>query len=101
MNKLTRDTDIAGADIEITGLVTGVGFRYFAQRRAAALGLKGFVRNMQDNSVEVTVEGERAKIEEFHAQLLSGPDGAQITNVSFHWKSAHHGFSDFTIEPTR
>ncbi|MCA9737620.1 MAG: acylphosphatase, partial [Gemmatimonadetes bacterium] len=37
----------------ITGVVQGVGFRWFTQRSACALGVKGTVRNAEDGSVEV------------------------------------------------
>ena len=41
----------------IRGRVQGVGFRYFAQRAAAELGLTGYVRNLDDGRVEVYAAG--------------------------------------------
>ena len=38
----------------VRGRVQGVGFRYFAQRAAAELGLTGYVRNLDDGRVEVS-----------------------------------------------
>ena len=37
----------------VTGRVQGVGFRYFAQRRALEIGLQGWARNLDDGRVEV------------------------------------------------
>ena len=43
--------------ITITGTVQGVFFRTFIKEKADELGLKGFVRNLDDGRVEVVVEG--------------------------------------------
>ena len=37
----------------VKGRVQGVGFRWFVQREAAELGLRGWVRNTDDGHVEV------------------------------------------------
>ena len=48
--------------IKIFGVVQGVGFRYFTFRNAKNLGLKGYVKNLEDGSVEALFEGENEKI---------------------------------------
>ena len=45
----------------------GVGFRYYANAEAARLGVAGFVRNLDDGSVEVEAEGERDAVANFVA----------------------------------
>ena len=42
----------------------GVGYRFFATRVARRLGLKGWIQNNRDGSVEATVEGEKDAINE-------------------------------------
>ncbi len=41
--------------IKVTGVVQGVGYRAWAKRLAAELGVKGYVKNMDDGSVEMVV----------------------------------------------
>ena len=45
------------------GRVQGVGFRYFVQRQATALGICGWVKNCEDGSVRMLLQGERAAVE--------------------------------------
>ncbi len=65
----------------IGGSVQGVGFRMFAQHKAAALGLSGWVRNLPDGGVEVYAIGGAAKLSEFAAALHIGPRMAQVRTV--------------------
>lgn len=69
------------------GLVQGVGYRWYAARRAEALGLKGFVKNLYDGTVEVEAEGDRSMLEELIQQLKVGPRSARVTNLKIEWGS--------------
>src|SRR2546421_8024107 len=57
----------------VRGDVQGVGFRYFVQRKADQLGVRGWVRNNDDGTVEVVAEGERAALEQLASALEGGP----------------------------
>ena len=65
----------------IHGRVQGVGFRGTCSRRALDLGLKGWVRNCRDGSVEVQVEGLPHAIAELRAWCEQGPPGARVKQV--------------------
>jgi len=65
----------------VSGIVQGVGFRYFVYRHASALGLKGYARNLWDGSVEVFVEGEESVISELHQHLKQGPRHSSVDSV--------------------
>ena len=65
----------------VEGEVQGVGFRYFAVRRAVRIGVSGWVRNLPDGRVEALAEGSAAALAEFEAELWRGPSGALVTNV--------------------
>lgn len=56
----------------VTGRVQGVGFRYFTYSIANKYELKGWVRNLQNGSVEVMVQGEEGRIENLKKYLLRG-----------------------------
>jgi len=65
----------------VEGEVQGVGFRYFAVRRALRIGVSGWVRNLPDGRVEALAEGSLAALAEFEAALRRGPDMAAVTNL--------------------
>jgi acylphosphatase len=85
------------AMITVSGLVQGVGYRWFANRHAQALGLTGYVQNNYDDTVTVEVEGERRVIEELIVQLRTGPRSAQVYDVNVEWGDARHLFTGFRI----
>jgi acylphosphatase len=65
----------------ILGHVQGVGFRSSCSRRAIDLGLKGWVRNLRDGSVEVQAEGGPLALSELRAWCEKGPPGARVQCV--------------------
>src|SRR5437016_12492562 len=72
----------------VRGDVQGVGFRYFVQRKANQLGLRGWVRNNDDGTVEVVAEGDRAQLEELARALEGGPRMARVDRVETQWSTA-------------
>lgn len=66
----------------VHGMVQGVGFRYSTQREAQHLGLKGYVRNMDDGCVEVLACGEAEQVEKLVSWLKAGgPRSARVEKV--------------------
>ena len=72
---------MASMHIVIRGKVQGVGFRWFARVAARRLELKGWVRNLDDGSVEVAAAGPRESLDMFRRQLTEGPDGARVESI--------------------
>lgn len=68
----------------VRGLVQGVGFRHWTRREGERLGIRGFVRNLADGSVEVQAAGEAERIAQLEQRLHRGPPGAQVTLVEPH-----------------
>lgn len=66
----------------VSGMVQGVGFRWFVARHARALGLGGYARNLADGRVEVVACGGApeaiARLEEL---LREGPAHAAVERV--------------------
>ena len=68
--------------LRITGRVQGVGYRLWASRVAASLGLRGWVRNRLDGSVEALVIGAPEDVAAMVGACRNGPRGAQVAGVS-------------------
>ena len=83
--------------IVVEGLVQGVGFRWFASRRAEALGLTGYVKNLYNGNVELDVEGDRSLIEDFIKEVKVGPRSAQVTNLRLSWEAPSNTYIHFEI----
>jgi acylphosphatase len=65
----------------VRGQVQGVGFRWFVRQQARTLGVRGWVRNRADGSVEVEADGEPTALAQLRASLARGPAGARVTSV--------------------
>ena len=85
------------ANIMVKGTVQGVGFRYFVFHRATDLGLKGFVRNNSNGTVEIEIEGDKLIIEEFMKRVKVGPKTSSVTDMKIQWKEFKHQYSTFAV----
>jgi acylphosphatase len=65
----------------VKGRVQGVGFRWFVQREAAQLGLRGWVRNTPEGDVEVLAAGTQEQLRELHASLQRGSRGSRVDRI--------------------
>ena len=65
----------------VRGRVQGVGYRWFAQKAAAGLGLSGYARNLDDGRVEVYAAGPEEKLSEMAGMLYRGPRWADVHGV--------------------
>ncbi len=68
----------------VRGRVQGVGFRWFVHREAAALGLRGTVRNNDHGEVEVIAAGDLETLAELRAELRKGSRGSRVDAVIEH-----------------
>ncbi len=82
----------------VEGRVQGVGFRYYTLERATSHGLRGYVRNMPDGSVEVRAEGARQDLEALLADLRCGPGMSRVSNViATFLEAGSEGFREFSV----
>ena len=65
----------------ISGLVQGVGYRFFTQRAAARHQILGYVRNLPDGRVEVFAEADAEAVEAFKHDLTAGPIAAKVEHI--------------------
>lgn len=66
----------------VYGRVQGVGFRFFVEREARRLALRGWVRNRHDGSVECMAIGPPEALDQLHHKLRQGPPGARVELVN-------------------
>jgi len=86
------------AEVYAAGIVQGVGFRPFVHRIATDHGLKGFVSNLGDVGVRISVEGEEAEIKGFIKDLeTKAPPIASVEKIEVRWGSYKSRFRDFEI----
>ena len=84
--------------LRIVGRVQGVGFRWWAVRRAGELGLTGWVMNADDErGVELVAEGEPHSLDRLEALVREGPPGARIESVEARRAAASGEFTRFSI----
>jgi acylphosphatase len=86
-----------GAHLRISGVVQGVGYRYFCYMKATQLDLVGWVRNNPDSSVELTVEGDRSAVESLIDQLKVGPHSAVVRGFDIKWLEFSGQFKSFDV----
>jgi len=84
--------------IIISGRVQGVSFRYFTLKNARQLGLKGWVKNLDDGSVEVVVQCQPEELAPFLKILERGPMLARVERVECREIATSEIYSQFTIE---
>lgn len=89
--------DMVRVRLRIKGMVQGVFFRAATVERANRLGVKGWVRNCPDGTVEVVAEGERKKLADLATWCDHGPPGAHVHNVEVKWEDYQGEFKDFRI----
>lgn len=83
----------------VSGMVQGVGFRYFAERAAMHLKVMGYVRNLRDGRVEVYAIAAAESLAALRRDLERGPHGATVTSVTEEEAVVEPRFADeFSIE---
>jgi hydrogenase maturation protein HypF len=94
-------TSMIHAQIKVSGLVQGVGFRPFVFRLAHELGLAGWVRN-DSEGVEIAVEGARQQVLSLIARLQSEPPAlARVEKVTHDLAQEITGLQGFTITASK
>lgn len=86
--------------LAIAGRVQGVGFRYSMQREAGRLGVRGWVRNRRDGSVEAWIQGSEESVAALTEWARRGPAGARVTDLRVAPAEADGTLDGFEQRPT-
>lgn len=79
------------------GRVQGVGFRFFVQQNAAELGLCGWVRNMEDGSVTMEVQGAAEAVEALWNRIWQGNGFIRVSGLTAEARETTESERDFVI----
>ena len=85
------------AHIFYSGLVQGVGFRYTAKSLASKVGVKGWVKNLEDGRVEVVLEGRDDNLKTFLDEVDKSFVGHYVKNRQVNWEEPNKEFDGFDI----
>jgi acylphosphatase len=75
-------TPLAAKRFYVSGSVQGVGYRFFVQRAASTLGVRGYVKNLFDGRVEVYAIAPDEILKVLREQLKRGPRFASVDEVT-------------------
>ncbi len=85
--------------LKIEGRVQGVGYRAWAIVEAEALGLRGWVRNRRDGSVEALLIGAEERVAAMIEAASEGPPAARVASINAS-PAEDDGSAGFTPRPT-
>lgn len=85
-------------EITVSGLVQGVGFRYFIYSKAQNLGLKGYTKNLISGKVVTVVEGEKHLVDELVDYIKIGPSRSHVKSFSADLFEFKNEFTTFEIK---
>ncbi|MFQ5465208.1 MAG: acylphosphatase [Thermodesulfobacteriota bacterium] len=83
------------ARLRISGIVQGVCFRAATVEVARDLGVKGWVRNNPDGTVEALVEGDEERVKKVIEWCHEGPPMARVDHVAVGWEAFRDEFDGF------
>lgn len=84
-------------ELQVWGRVQGVGFRSFTRKKALALGVTGWVSNVQDGTVQVAAEGEADALLALETWVRNGPPLAWVERLEAQYSDTLEGFENFVI----
>ena len=79
------------------GMVQGVGFRFYVREHASSSGLKGWVKNLPDGTVEIHAEGKQEILQDFITKVEKGPFFGSVSHLTVEWVEPEKKYNSFNI----
>lgn len=95
---MTDKIKMAAAKIIVSGVVQGVGFRYYIARAANELNLNGYAKNLFNGNVEIFAEGRKEFIEELAKKAKIGPSHSHVDSAKIEWLDFKNKYDNFDIK---
>lgn len=84
----------------VHGEVQGVGYRYSVHHLSKDFKVAGFVRNLDDGTVEIQAEGEQSELQKFIEAVRIRDGYISVTGVDLKWREPEGKYSGFSIQRT-
>jgi acylphosphatase len=97
---MSGESDVRTVRVRVAGRVQGVGYRYWTEDAAVELGLRGWVRNRRDGSVEALFSGNAEMVNEMLRRCHQGPRAAVVDAVEVLKEEGGVAPSGFNMLPT-
>jgi len=81
----------------VKGKVQGVFFKANTQKKAKLLGLKGYVRDLENGNVQVIVCGVEEKIDMLLDWVNRSPEGTRVNDIELKTFEVDKVFKTFSI----
>ena len=88
MISVTSEAPLETVFVIIKGAVQGVWYRYAAVRHAHSLGVTGWVKNLQNGTVEAMIQGAPDHVDLMLGWLRVGPPRANVTECNIEERSS-------------
>lgn len=107
INEFTLDQALTFEDIEkdflefygkVYGRVQGVGYRYFVKEKAKDLDIFGYVKNLEDGTVEVLAQGREENLQKLISELKKGPFLARVDKLDIVFRKIINIYPYFQIK---
>jgi acylphosphatase len=83
--------------VTVSGLVQGVGYRYFCYKKAVKYGINGYAKNLYNGNVEVLAQGGEGLIKDFIRDINTGPHYASVKSVNIEETDVEKEYREFSI----
>lgn len=82
----------------VHGRVQGVGFRFYTRQKAATLGVKGWVKNKRDGTVEIMAQSDKTTMRTFIDAVKTGSPASQVQHVQLEEIQNAQKFQSFQVK---
>lgn len=94
----TNPNEIIRVHIWVKGRVQAVGFRSYVEYNALQIGVLGWVRNIDRDTVETVAEGTRAQIDEFIEMVKKGPGASRVDETRMEYEPTTGQLEGFSVK---